>query len=196
MSVEVSGLVCCLLMACQVVACNDREKPSSTRPSTSTSPVAAPVLEPLRPATHLLEIGEPVPKFSVLAHTGMLVQPERFFPKPFAVFVCPSMNDAACSTVLLALRDGWLTLRPHVSMVVAALSEDRLVLREYAYAQELPFLLSSDADRVLARAFGVGLGGSSTAQLFLVEPGMKIAARFADPGGQVVQRLLDVLPQQ
>lgn len=196
MSFQASGLFCGLLLACQLVACNGGEKASSASPSASASSVPAPPIEQLRPAMHLLAIGEPVPKFSVLAHTGMLVQPERFFPKPVAVFFCPALANAACTTALFALRDGWLKLRPHISMVVALLGEDRLTLREYAYAQELPFLLGSDGEQVLGRAFGVGLDGSSAAQLFLIEPGMKVAGRFADPGGQVVQRLLDVLPQQ
>jgi peroxiredoxin len=101
---------------------------------------------------------------------------------------------AACTAPLLALRDNWLKLRPALGMVIAILGEDRTVLREYAYAQELPFLLSNGGDGALAKAYGVGTQNSSRSQLFLISSAMKITARITDPGPQIAEDLQAALP--
>jgi peroxiredoxin Q/BCP len=124
----------------------------------------------------------------------MAVSPGRFSAKPVVVFFCPSLGNPNCVAPLQSLRDGWLGLRSKLGMVIAVLTDDRIHLREHAYAQELPFLLTTDADGAVARAYGVGIAASAPAQLFLLSPEMKITHRVTDPGPAIASDLLKDLP--
>ncbi|HTM43857.1 MAG TPA: redoxin domain-containing protein, partial [Polyangiaceae bacterium] len=134
-------------LLCALVSCNSSHKaPTPVSSGAHSAPPAA-----VAAASHLLGIGDPAPPVAVSVHTGMMARLPDLGPKSVAVFFCPSITAAGCTAPLLALRDNWLKLRPVLGMVIAILGEDRTVLREYAYAQELPFLLSSGAGGALAK---------------------------------------------
>jgi peroxiredoxin len=113
---------------------------------------------------------------------------DRFLNRPVVLLFCPSLGATSCQSTLLALRDAWHGLRPKLGMVLAVLPEDRIRLREYAYANELPFLLLSDSDSSVARGYGVGVGGASAVQLFVVSSQHKISARLPEPSPEAVRQ--------
>lgn len=118
---------------------------------------------------------------------------ERFLQKPAAVLFCTSVAAGNCESTLFALRDAWYGLRSKLDMVLVVSPEDRVRLREYAYANELPFLLLSDGDTAVTRAYGVGAAGSSGVQLFVISPVHKITARLPDPSPEAVRQWLAAL---
>jgi len=167
-----------------------QSKSTSPAPSSSNAPTPPAIL---KPAAKVLDAGEAAPSFSLLGHTGMSTRPERFLAKPVALLFCPALSSETCSKALLVLRDSWLRLRPKLGMVIAVLGEDRIRLREYAYAQELPFLLASDASGEVTRAYGVGAAGSSAVQLFVLSPEMKVTTRLPEPDRDALQRWIEAL---
>lgn len=109
------------------------------------------------------------------------------------VLFCPNLGAANCESTLLALRDAWYSLRSKLGMVLVVLGEDRIRLREYAYANELPFLLLSDGDATVTRAYGVGAAGSSAVQLFVISSQDKITTRLPEPSPEAVRQWLATL---
>lgn len=176
-----------LVLYC-TIACGQSK---ASGPAASAS-AAAPA-PPLKTAAKLLDPGESAPQFSLLAHTGMSAGPERFLSKPVVVLFCPTPGAANCESTLLALRDAWYGLRSKLGMVLVVLGEDRVRLREYAYANELPFLLLSDGDAAVTRAYGVGAAGSSAVQLFVISPQHKITTRLPEPSPEAVRQWLTTL---
>jgi peroxiredoxin len=187
------GLGVLLVPLVLLSACGKAGKKESPPLGLSSSASGNVALPPLQPAVRLLEPNSPAPVFALVAHTGMLVRVDRFAPKPVVVFFCPSINDPRCTAPLLSLRDAWLHLRPKVGMVIAVLGEDRIALREYAYAQELPFLLTTDPGNSVSRAYGVGQAGASQVQLFVVSPAMKTLLVLSDPAPDVAAKLEEVI---
>jgi peroxiredoxin len=176
---------------CVAQGCGQSKAPGHEAPAASASS-AAPVA-PLPVATKLLDPGDSAPMFSLLAHTGMLASTEHLLNKPVVVLFCPMLAAPNCQSTLFALRDAWHGLRPKLSMVLAVFGEDRIRLREFAYANEVPFLLLSDADGKVARAYGLGTAGSSPVQVFTVSPQKKITARLPEPSPEAVRQWLSAL---
>jgi peroxiredoxin len=165
----------------------------SQTPGPSASASASPALPPLKVATKLLDPGDDAPLFALLAHTGMSASLERFLSKPVVVLFCPDLSAVNCESTLLALRDAWHALRPKVGMVLVVSKQERVLLREYAHANELPFLLLSDADATVSQGYGVGTAGTSGVQLFLISPQKKITARLPEPSPEAVRQWLSSL---
>lgn len=120
----------------------------------------------------------------------MLAELQRFLGKPVVVLFCPNLGSTNCESALLALRDAWFGLRSKLGMVLVVLGEERVGLREYAYANELPFLLLSDGEGAVTRAYGVGSAGSSGVQLFVVAPSKTISTRLPEPSPEAVRQWL------
>ncbi len=177
-----------MLVLCGTIACGQSKAPGPVASASVSAPAPA-----LKAATKLLDPGESAPQFSLLAHTGMSAGPERFLSRPVVVLFCPNPGAVNCESTLLALRDAWYSLRSKLGMVLVVLGEDRILVREYAYTNELPFLLLADSDAAVTRAYGVGAAGSSAVQLFVISPQHKITTRLPEPSPEVVRQWLTTL---
>jgi peroxiredoxin Q/BCP len=147
----------------------------------------------VKASTKLLDPGDDAPQFALLAHTGMSTAIERFLSKPVVVLFCPDLRAVNCESTVLALRDAWHGLRPTIGMVLVVSKEDRVTLREYAYANELPFLLLSDGEAAVSQGYGLGSAGTSAVQLFVISPQKKIVARLPEPSPEAVRQWLATL---
>jgi peroxiredoxin Q/BCP len=177
-----------LLVLCAALACG-QTKTSDPTPSAQEPPSAP----PLKAAEKLLDPGSQAPLFSLLAHTGMSAELQRFLGKPVVVLFCPNLGATNCESTLLALRDAWFGLRSKLGMVLMVSAEERVRLREFAYANELPFLLLSDGEGAVTRAYGVGAAGSSGVQLFVIAPNKAISTRLPEPSPEAVRQWLSSL---
>jgi peroxiredoxin len=113
--------------------------------------------------------------------------------KPVVVLFCPDLGAVNCESTVLALRDAWQGLRSKVGMVLVVSKQERVPLREYAYANELPFLLLSDSDATVSQGYGVGAAGSSGVQLFVISPQKKITARLPEPSPETIRQWLTTI---
>jgi peroxiredoxin Q/BCP len=84
----------------------------------------------------------------------MRVRLSSFLDAPVVVYFFPggSPEDQGLAR---SFRDQWLRLHDRASMVIGVSQGDRILLRDFATAERLPFLLVADEDLAIARAFGV-----------------------------------------
>jgi thioredoxin-dependent peroxiredoxin len=106
-------------------------------------------------ANKLLAPGDTVSDFFAVAHTGERAVLTRYLQRPVLVYFCASDKAQPCTDQATAFRDAWLTLNPHLSMVLGVSPEDRLVHSAFASEHHLPFLMLADADRRVRSSFGL-----------------------------------------
>jgi peroxiredoxin Q/BCP len=168
------------LVVAAVLGCGrrDESKPSeAAAASAGTRPSNA----ALRAASKLLEVGEVAPRFTGLAHTGMRFELGQFLVRhPVLVHFCVGTNAAECDRAEAAVRDDWFHLRAELGMAIFVFADDEIKLRERAYEREDPFLLVSDVEGTVARAFGVGVSTPAAPIAFLIGKDGKIMARFPE----------------
>lgn len=148
-----------------------RTPKSDAVPSSSASDSPTVVRKPeLRPADHLLEVGEEAPRFGGLAHNGAWVLLERLGFRPTALLFAGSSTQWV--ELLKTLRDGWLPLNERMSTLLAVSPADTFQHRELVSEHELPMLLLSDPEGKIQAAYGVA--GEHEAVLFVVDGKGKI----------------------
>jgi peroxiredoxin Q/BCP len=103
-----------------------------------------------------LAVGDPAPKFAGEAHTGEQISLAKYRGQQVVVLCFyPRDNTPLCTTQACAFRDDYQDFQ-QLGAVVIGVSADSLERhRQFAAKQRLPFLLLSDADSKLRKAFGV-----------------------------------------
>jgi peroxiredoxin Q/BCP len=141
-----------------VLGCSKDETAASASASTSAA-VPPPISTTWQTAPgHLLGSGEHAPDFEAIAHTGQRLRLSEFLSKPVVVLFYSGNAAPDNLTRLRQIRDAWLDIVPGVSMVFAVADEHNVEHRDTATRNNLPFLLVSDADGAIRRAFGVEQG--------------------------------------
>jgi peroxiredoxin Q/BCP len=123
------------------------------------------------------------PDFEGIAHTGMRVRLSAFLSRPAVVYFYPDDRTPDAVAEARGFRDVWLRLLPVSGMVLGVSADDRVRHRDFATAEELPFLLVADESQKIARAFGVPSdGGRSKRTTFVVGKDGKILRVFPEGG--------------
>ncbi|HEX4340955.1 MAG TPA: redoxin domain-containing protein [Polyangiaceae bacterium] len=129
----------------------------------------------------LLAAGDVAPDFEGIAHTGMRVRLSAFTERPVVVLFYPGDRDPASVTEVREFRDAWLRFGDKIGMVIGVSPDDRVLHKDFATGEELPFLLVSDTGGAIARAFGVASeNGVTKRTTFLVGKGLKVLRVFPD----------------
>lgn len=140
------------------LGCRGQEKTAA--PEEDSTP---PAVEALRNdeapvLTQPLSVGAQVFDFQGLAHNGQMIRLSSFLDKPVVVYFCPRNRDAGCTDLAVGLREGWLRLNAHLSMVFAVNQEPTTVHRDFAAEHVLPHLLLTDPSGRLHGTFGIAPG--------------------------------------
>jgi peroxiredoxin Q/BCP len=138
----------------------------------------------------LLAAGDVAPDFEGIAHTGMRVRLSAITDKPVVVYFYPGDRDPASITEARDFRDAWLRFEGRICMVIGVSPDDRVLHKDFATGEQLPFLLVSDANGAIARAFGVpSENGVPKRVTFVVGKDLKVMKTFADvvPEGHAAQ---------
>jgi peroxiredoxin Q/BCP len=158
-----------------------KEVGSTTASSAATAP--PPPLDqtwqrdPGRP----LSPGEAAPNFDGIAHTGMRVRLASFLDKPAVVYFFSDDRSPEAAAEARGFRNEWLRLSDKTSMVFGVSGADRILHRDFATAEELPFLLVSDEKHDIAKAFGVPFeNGREKPMCFLVGKDGKVLHVLSD----------------
>ena len=171
------------LAALTVFGCRSPQKDGGA-PGASSSPErpAAPLDTSWQQTPgRLLAAGAAAPDFEGIAHTGMRVRLSAFGEADVIVVFYPGDRDPASITQLREFRDAWLRFGEKVDMVIGVSPDDRIAHKDFATAEQLPFLLVSDQNLSIARAFGVPVEGSRPKRTtFIVGKGLKILRVFPD----------------
>lgn len=135
-------------------SCNSKEaKPAAPAPSAS-APATLSTSWRQDPG-HLLGVGDEAPDFEGIAHTGQRILLSKFLDKPAVVVFYGADSRAGAATLVEQIRDHWLHVNTKASMVFGIGTDPNAVHRDFATERDLPFLLISDHDGAIARAFGV-----------------------------------------
>jgi peroxiredoxin Q/BCP len=171
-----------------------RSSPSGTGSAgtgSATSFTAAPLdTSWQRNPGRLLAPGDVAPDFEGIAHTGMRVRLSAFTEKPVVVLFYPGDRDRGSVTELRDFRDAWLRFEGRIDMVIGVSPDDRVLHKDFATGEQLPFLLVSDTSGAIARAFGVPTENGVTKRVtFVVGKDLKVMKVFADvvPEGHAAQ---------
>jgi peroxiredoxin Q/BCP len=105
-------------------------------------------MEPIRP-------GDKAPEVTFTVHDGRQMSLSKFRGQPVVLFFYPADNTPICTREACSFRDAYRDFQ-QAGAVVIGVSGDTLSNHEHFVAvKQLPYLLASDADGTLRRAFGV-----------------------------------------
>jgi peroxiredoxin Q/BCP len=100
--------------------------------------------------------GQSAPAFAATAHDGERVSLEQFLGQSVVVlFFYPRDNTAICTKEACAFRDAFEDFTRAGAVVIGISSDSDATHQQFAGQHRLPFLLLSDGDGALRRAFGV-----------------------------------------
>jgi thioredoxin-dependent peroxiredoxin len=99
--------------------------------------------------------GDTAPDFALLDHDDRQVRlSAELGDKPVVLVFFPRASTPGCTKQMCSLRDGWQDLQGRVK--VFGISYDRVpALHRFHEVQRLPFPLLSDAERNVAKLYGV-----------------------------------------
>jgi peroxiredoxin Q/BCP len=114
--------------------------------------------------------GQPAPDFEATAYDGTHVKLSAMRGKLVVVYFYPKDETPGCTKEACELRDAWNDLRAAGAVVIGVSLDDAASHKEFAEHHELPFLLVSDRDGSICRAFGVPVAnGHSKRMTFLID---------------------------
>ena len=103
-----------------------------------------------------LQVGDRVPDVTLQAHDGSTVRlADMVGRRPLVLFFYPKDDTPICTKEACAFRDSYETFSVAGAEVIGISSDNAASHRAFAARHKLPFLLASDADGSLRKAFGV-----------------------------------------
>jgi thioredoxin-dependent peroxiredoxin len=103
-----------------------------------------------------LEVGDQAPSFTAEAHNGQTVRLDDYRGKQaVVVYFYPKDDTPICTTEACGFRDAYEDFVKAGAVVIGVSADSLDRHRDFAQRRNLPFLLVSDADGALRRAFGV-----------------------------------------
>jgi peroxiredoxin Q/BCP len=180
-SVSASALVTAGLLALAVAACS-RAQSEGPAPSGSAA-VAAPAP---------LAAGALAPDVTFALHTGEKLALSSLRGKPVVVYFYPKDDTPGCTVEAQEIRDLHADLKQSGAVVIGVSTDPQDSHRAFAEKHALPFLLASDENGELAKAFGVPLkNGRVTRVSFVISADGHIKQTFPQvtPKGHAAELL-------
>ena len=107
----------------------------------------------------LLTPGTRAPLFSLRASDGGVVSNSDYVgKKPIVIFFYPRDHTLGCTVESCAFRDSYEEFVAAGAEVIGVSADSEASHRSFKATHRLPFILVCDADRQVARAFGVPVG--------------------------------------
>lgn len=103
----------------------------------------------------MLKVGDKVPSFSATTTEGRVVSDVTLRGKPFVLFFFPKAYTPGCVKETKAFRDAYPTLRARGVEIVGVSTDTHDTQCAYSEWAGCAYPMIGDADRALARAFGV-----------------------------------------
>jgi peroxiredoxin Q/BCP len=126
--------------------------PATSAPATATAAAAS--LKVLSSVPDLA-VGKAPPDFSATAHDGTRVHLAELKGKPVVVYFYPKDETPGCTKEACAFRDAWDGLAKKGVVLIGVSADSDASHKAFAEHHKLPFLLVSDPNGDLAKAFGV-----------------------------------------
>jgi thioredoxin-dependent peroxiredoxin len=159
--------------------------PACSKETASTEPAKAPAQGPL-------SVGAPAPDVTFALHTGEQTKLSSLRGKPVVVYFYPKDDTPGCTVEAQEIRDLYEPLKQSGAVVIGVSTDAADAHRAFAEKHALPFLLASDPQGELAKAFGVPLkNGRATRVSFVVGADGRIKRTFPQvtPKGHAAELL-------
>jgi thioredoxin-dependent peroxiredoxin len=143
-------------------------------------------------ATAPLEAGAMAPAVTFALHTGEQLALSSLKGKPVVVYFYPKDDTPGCTIEAQEIRDLYEDVKKTSAVVIGVSTDAADSHRAFAEKHGLPFLLASDPDGAIARAFGVPLkNGRATRVSFVIGVDGRVARAFPQvtPKGHAAELL-------
>lgn len=170
-----------LSLALVLVACTPAADPTATSTSTSTpaatststatstSSSTPTAISTSTPTSDDPLVGKPAPDFTKTTFDGKEVHVAALKGKPVVVYFYPKDETPGCTKEACSFRDAWKELSASGVTMIGVSTDDAESHRKFAEHHKLPFLLVSDQDGAIAKAYGVPVNDGYVArQTFVI----------------------------
>lgn len=139
-----------------------------------------------------LTVGQPAPAFTLPSGDGQPVSLAQFRGQWVIVYFYPRDNTPGCTTEACGFRDAYSELQQAQAVVLGISTDSVASHAKFARKYNLPFLLLSDSDGQVARAYG-----SYGPKKFMGKTyeGVFRHTFIIDPQGQIAQIYRKVKPE-
>lgn len=165
---------------------------SSSEPAPADS-TAMSVVGPAREGQP--KVGDQAPDFEAVAHTGQRLHLGELRGKIVVLYFYPKDGTPGCTTEAQQFSAAYAEFEGRGAVVLGVSTDDGDSHRSFAEEHTLPFLLLSDEDRTLAKAYGVGgFLGMSKRVTFLIGKDGKVARVYpsVNPDEHAAEILRDI----
>jgi peroxiredoxin Q/BCP len=178
-----TGLPLLALVAVLLGGCDSKDKATATSAPASASAVAsvAPV-EAKDAITPTLKEGDSAPDVEMTLQDGRKVKLTSLQGQLVAIYFYPKDQTTGCTIEAQNFRDRFDDLKKAGITVIGVSAQDAASHKAFIEKEKLPFDLAIDADKSLAKAFGVGLIGPGlhSRQTFLIGKDGKLKKVWRD----------------
>jgi thioredoxin-dependent peroxiredoxin len=166
-----------VLLSCAGCANRTSEPPSvaatPSAPASTAGPTAAAAEPPAVRESDPL-VGRLAPDFTATAQDGTAVNLAALRGKPVVVYFYPKDETPGCTKEACSFRDAWQPIALAGAVVVGISADTLDSHKSFAAHYKLPFLLVSDPDGAIGRAYGVPFEGHHQRQTILIGSDGKI----------------------
>lgn len=106
-------------------------------------------------STNSLEVGQKAPEFTLLSTDGKKVSLKEFRGKKVVLYFYPKDMTPGCSAEACSFRDNIGAVRRKGAEVIGISADDIDSHKKFTEKYDLPFLLLSDENKEVVKAYGV-----------------------------------------
>jgi peroxiredoxin Q/BCP len=144
-------------------------------------------------------VGQPAPGFKLQDQDGKWHSLSDYKGKWVAIYFYPKDDTPGCTTQACSFRDNIFAYNKEGAVILGVSVDDVASHKKFAEKHGLPFALLADADKSVAKSYGVlktymGVMEMARRDTFLVDPQGRIARHYesVDPEGHSAVVLEDI----
>jgi len=144
-------------------------------------------------------VGQPAPGFKLQDQDGKWHSLSDYKGKWVAIYFYPKDDTPGCTTQACSFRDNIFAYNKEGAVILGVSVDDVASHKKFAEKHGLPFALLADADKSVAKSYGVlktymGVMEMARRDTFLVDPQGRIAKHYesVDPEGHSAVVLEDI----
>ena len=145
------------------------------------------------------KVGRPAPAFKLQDQAGKWHQLSDYKGKWVALYFYPKDDTPGCTTQACSFRDNIFAFNKEGAVILGVSVDDVSSHKEFAAKHELPFTLLADADKSVAKRYGVlktymGIMEMARRDTFIIDPQGRVAKHYESvkPEGHSAVVLADI----
>jgi thioredoxin-dependent peroxiredoxin len=142
--------------------------PTATGSTAASAPAPTSSPAPTEGSENL--VGKPAPDFTASAQDGSTVHLGALKGKTVVLYFYPKDETPGCTKEACSFRDAWDSIAKTGAVLVGVSADTTDSHKSFAVHYKLPFLLVSDPDGTIGRAYGVPFQGHHARQTFVIGP--------------------------